>query len=413
MAIVKPFAGIRPAKEVAKKVCSLPYDVMNRKEARSMVEGNPVSFLHISRSEIDLDDRTNPYSEEVYKKANFNLEKFIEEGTLIVEDRPKYYIYRQKFLGNFQTGIVACVSIDEYEKNKIKKHELTRVEKEEDRIKHFDYCNANTEPIFLTYRDNKKIDVLIEGYLASHQAEYDFEDDHKVAHTLWAINDEELVKRIETLFAEVPALYIADGHHRSASAYKVGLKRRQENPDYKGDEEFNFFMAAIFPDNQLKIMDYNRVVKDLNGLSNEEFLNKIQEAGFEIEELTGTDIAPTKKHQFSMFLEGKWYRLNAKAEIIPEDFIQALDASVLQNKLLHPILAIEDPRRDKRIDFVGGIRGLKELERRAKEDMKVAFALYPVTMADLLKVADDNEIMPPKTTWFEPKLGSGLFVHKL
>lgn len=413
MATLRPFRAIRPDAELASQVISLPYDVMNRKEAAKMAEGNPYSFLHICRSEIDLPDEENPYDRSVYEKAKSNIEERLEKGIFVKEDKPALYIYRQVMDGRVQTGIVGCVSVDEYQNNIIKKHEFTRVEKELDRINHFDVCDTNTEPVFLTYRDDKRIRTIIEGFIANNDPVYDIVSEDGIGHTLWIIDDEAILDNIIELFGEIPALYIADGHHRSASACKVGLKRREENPDYTGDEEFNFFMAVIFPDNDLKIFDYNRVVKDLNGNSKKEFLEKIEAAGFELKEMGSEIYHPEKKHVFSMYLEGKWYKLTAKADIIPDHVIDSLDVAILQNNLLHPILGIEDPRTDKRIDFVGGIRGLGELERRAEDDMKVGFAVYPVDVEDLLKVADNNMVMPPKSTWFEPKLGSGLFLHGL
>ena len=413
MATVKPFKAIRPDAKYADKVISLPYDVMNRKEAAEMAAENPYSFLHICRAEIDLPEQEDAYDRSVYEKARDNIAERLENGVFVQEEKPALYIYRQIMDGRAQTGIVGCVAVDEYQNNTIKKHEFTRVEKEIDRINHFDICDANTEPVFLTYRDDKRIRSIMEGYVANHEPEYDITSEDGIQHTLWVVDDLELVQSLTGLFDEIPALYIADGHHRSASACKVGLKRREEHPDYTGDEEFNFFMAVIFPDNDLKIFDYNRVVKDLNGNSKEEFLAKIQEAGFEVEE-KGSDIYyPEGKHIFAMFLDGKWYKLTAKDSIIPDHVTESLDVAVLQNSLLHPILGIEDPRTDKRIDFVGGIRGLEELEKRVNDDMEVAFAVYPVDVEDLLRVADNNMVMPPKSTWFEPKLGSGLFLHSL
>ena len=413
MATVKPFKAIRPDAKYADKVISLPYDVMNRKEAAEMAAENPYSFLHICRAEIDLPEQEDAYDRSVYEKARDNIAERLENGVFVQEEKPALYIYRQIMDGRAQTGIVGCVAVDEYQNNTIKKHEFTRVEKEIDRINHFDICDADTEPVFLTYRDDKRIRSIMEGYVANHEPEYDITSEDGIQHTLWVVDDPELVQSLTGLFDEIPALYIADGHHRSASACKVGLKRREEHPDYTGDEEFNFFMAVIFPDNDLKIFDYNRVVKDLNGNSKEEFLAKIQEAGFEVEE-KGSDVYyPEGKHIFAMFLDGKWYKLTAKDSIIPDHVTESLDVAVLQNSLLHPILGIEDPRTDKRIDFVGGIRGLEELEKRVNDDMEVAFAVYPVDVEDLLRVADHNMVMPPKSTWFEPKLGSGLFLHSL
>ena len=413
MATVRPFTAIRPEKKYADKVISLPYDVMNRQEASDMAEGNPYSFLHICRSEIDLPEQENPYDRSVYEKARDNIEKYLREGVFREEEKPALYVYRQIMDGRVQTGIVGCVSVDEYQNNIIKKHEFTRVEKEQDRINHFDVCDADTEPVFLTYRDDKRIRTIVEGFAAGNEPEYDITAEDGIRHILWVIDDDKIVNSITELFSEIPALYIADGHHRSASACKVGMKRREENPGYTGNEEFNFFMAAIFPDNDLKIFDYNRVVKDLNGNSAEEFIKKIEAAGFEVENKGADTYRPEKKHVFSMYLEGNWYKLAAKDEIIPDHVTDSLDVAVLQNNVLSPILGIEDPRTDKRIDFVGGIRGLEELKKRAESDMKVAFAVYPVDVKDLLEVADAGLVMPPKSTWFEPKLGSGLFIHSL
>lgn len=413
MAIVRPFRAIRPAKAYAEKVISLPYDVMNREEAARMAEGNPFSFLHICRSEIDLPHEGNPYTEAVYKKARKNIEDFLANDILIRDEEPMLYIYKQVMDGRSQVGIVGCVSIDEYLNNTIKKHEFTRVEKELDRINHFDCCNTDTEPVFLTYRDDKRLRTLIEGWMGGHKPEYDFTSKDGIGHALWAITDQSVIVSLTSLFSEIDSLYIADGHHRSASAVKVGQKRREEHPDYKGDEEFNYFMAVIFPDADLKIFDYNRVVKDLNGLTTEEFLDKIAEK-FTVEAVAKGPYHPEAKHTFGMYLKDQWYKLAAKPEIIcKEDVIRSLDVSILQENLLEPVLGIKDPRTDKRIDFVGGIRGLGELEGRVAWDMTVAFALYPVSIFDLLSVSDQGMVMPPKSTWFEPKLGSGLFMHEL
>jgi len=415
MATVRPFRAVRPAKEYADQVISLPYDVMNRSEAAKMAEGNPCSFLHVCRSEIDLPQIENPYSEPVYARARKNMIDFLENEILIRDDEPMLYIYKQVMDGRSQVGIVGCVSIDEYMNNTIKKHEFTRVEKELDRINHFDICNTNTEPVFLTYRDDKRLRTLIEGWMNGHKPEYDFITKDGIGHALWAITDQGVVRSLTYLFSEIDALYIADGHHRSASAVKVGQKRREEHPDYTGSEEFNYFMAVIFPDADLKIFDYNRVVKDLNGFSKEEFLAKVAEK-FTVEPVAPQNgpYRPESKHTFGMYLKGQWYKLTAKSEYVcDEDVIKCLDVSVLQDNLLQPVLGIEDPRTDKRIDFVGGIRGLGELERRVGLDMTVAFALHPVSISDLLAVADKGMVMPPKSTWFEPKLGSGLFMHEL
>lgn len=413
MAIVRPFRAVRPAKDYAKQVISLPYDVMNREEAAHMAEGNPYSFLHICRSEIDLPHESDPYSEQVYAKARENIDGFLTDEILIRDEEPMLYIYKQIMDGRAQTGIVGCVSVDEYRNDTIKKHEFTRVEKELDRINHFDRCNTNTEPVFLTYRDDKRIRTLVEGWMNGHAPEYDFTTKDGVGHALWAITDPEAVALLSSLFGEIDSLYIADGHHRSASAVKVGEKRRAANPGYTGEEEFNFFMAVIFPDSDLKVFDYNRVVKDLNGFSKEEFLQKISEK-FTVEPVEKGPYRPEAKHIFGMYLDGRWYKLAAKSEIVcDEDVIRCLDVSILQENLLEPVLGIEDPRTDKRIDFVGGIRGLEELERRVAKDMTVAFALHPVSISDLIAVSDKGMVMPPKSTWFEPKLGSGLFMHEL
>lgn len=413
MTIVRPFKAIRPEPTLANKVISLPYDVMNRQEAAQMAEGNPMSFLHICRSEIDLPDQKDPYDESVYLRARDNIKEFLANGTMLQDEEATLYIYRQTMGANIQTGIVGCVSIDDYMNDIIKKHEYTREEKEQDRIRHFDICNANTEPVFLTYRANGKLGQLTDQYTSTHAPEFDITTDDKVGHIFWVIRDNDVRDTIVEIFQSIPALYIADGHHRSASACKVGLKRRESNPNYSGEEEFNYFMAVIFPDKDLNIFDYNRVVRDLNGHTPETFLKAVRAAGFLVE-LNGESVyRPTEKHTVGMFLDDVWYKLTAKPEIVTDHPIDGLDVAILQKHLLAPILGIEDPRTDKRIDFVGGIRGLAELERRVGTDMKVAFAMYPVTISDLLNVSDNDMVMPPKSTWFEPKLGSGLFVHQL
>lgn len=411
MAILRPFRAVRPADGFAEKVLAKPYDVMNRKEAAEMAAGNPCSFLHISRAEIDLPEVENPYSMPVYEKARDNIDKFVENGTMMMESKPMIYIYRQTMNGNVQTGIVGCVSIDDYAENVIKKHEFTRVEKEQDRINHFNICQANTEPVFLTYRDNQKIRTLVDGYIANNQKEYDLEDDG-VRHEVWAVKDDNVVNGICGLFGTIPELYIADGHHRTASAYKVGMKCREENPDYTGNEEFNYFLAVVFPDVDLKVFDYNRVVKDLNGHSINEFMEKVEATGFEVSKWNDGPYRPEGRNMFGMYLDNQWYKLKAKEEIIPEDVVGSLDVAILQNNLLEPILGIDDPRTNNRIDFVGGIRGLGELERRVAEDMTVAFSVHPVEISDIMNISDNDMVMPPKSTWFEPKLASGLFVHK-
>jgi uncharacterized protein (DUF1015 family) len=414
MAKVKPFKGIRPKEEIVEKVASLPYDVMNREEAKKMAEGNDKSFLHVVRSEIDLDDSVDAHDKVVYETARKNLEKFIEEGTLKQDEKDKYYIYRQIMFGRVQTGLVACTSIDDYENNIIKKHEFTRPEKEQDRINNFDYCDANTAPIFLSYRKNDRLNDIIHEWIKFNKPVYDFTSEDNVTHIVWIVDKDDIVEEISEIFKDVDYLYIADGHHRTASSYKVGLKRREENPEYTGEEEFNYFMSVIFPDEDLFIMDYNRVVKDLNGYETDEFFNKVKEK-FQVEECKDDEpFRPTEKNTFGMYLDGKWYKLTAKKGTFDaDDPVKSLDASILQDNLLRPILGVEDPRTSDKIDFVGGIRGLEELERRVEKGMKVAFSMYPVTIEDLMKVADSGEVMPPKSTWFEPKLRSGLFVHKL
>lgn len=414
MAVVRPFKGIRPKTDLVEKVASLPYDVMNREEAAEMAKGNENSFLHVVRAEIDVDDSVSQYDESVYKTARKNLDQMIEDGILGQDGTPKFYIYRQIMDGRVQTGIVGCTSIDDYMNDIIKKHEFTRPEKEVDRINNFDYCDANTAPIFLTYRKNDVINKIVNDWIKFHKPVYNFTSEDDITHIAWVIDDEALISQIGEIFAGIDYLYIADGHHRSASSVKVGVKRRETYPDYTGEEEFNYFLSVIFPDEDLFIMDYNRVVKDLNGNSEEEFMTKVKEK-FDVEEYTGEgQYKPLEKHTFGMYLDNKWYKLTIKDGIYDEnDPVDRLDVSILQKNLLNPILGIENPRTDKRIDFVGGIRGLAELERRVSKDMKIAFSMYPTTMEDLLSIADAGEVMPPKSTWFEPKLRSGLFVHRL
>ncbi len=411
MAIVKSFKGLRPKNDLVDKVASLPYDVMNRKEAKEMVKGNDISFLHVVRPEVDVDDSVDIHDEEVYKMARKNLDKFMEQNILIQDEKPCLYIYRQIMNGRVQTGIVGCTSIDDYMNEVIKKHEFTRPEKEQDRINNFDYCDANTAPIFLTYRKNENINHIVNEWIKFHMPTYDFKSEDDITHILWVIDDEKVIEELEMLFKNVNYLYIADGHHRSASSVAVGKKRRKEFPDYKGEEEFNFFMSVIFPDEDLFIMDYNRVVKDLNSHTKEEFLKLISN-NFLVNKVNDV-YKPMKKRHFGMFLDNEWYELAFKGSVDENDPVKRLDVSILQDNLLSPILNIDDPRTNKRIDFVGGIRGLKELERRVNTDMKVAFSMYPTTMDDLLSIADAGVVMPPKSTWFEPKLRSGVLVHKL
>ncbi len=415
MAKVRPFMALRPKEDLVEKVASLPYDVMNREEAKEMAKGNDYSFLHIVRSEIDLDDSVDAYDETVYKTARKNLDKFQENGTIKQDESPRYYIYRQLMFGRVQTGIVAVTSIDDYMNDIIKKHEFTRPVKEQDRINNFDYCNANTAPIFLTYRKNDNINKLVNDWIKFNKPCYNFISEDDITHIVWDITSDEVNNAIENEFDKVDYLYIADGHHRSASSVKVGLKRREKNPNYTGDEEFNFFMSVIFPDEDLFIIDYNRVVKDLNGNSLEELLKKVEEK-FDVEKQDGTKpFKPIKAKTFGMYVDGSWYKLSAKDGIYDKnDPVDRLDVSILQNNLLNPILDIDDPRTNNRIDFVGGIRGLEELEDRVdNKGFAIAFSMYPTTMDDLLAIADSGNVMPPKSTWFEPKLRSGLFTHLL
>ncbi|WP_291560112.1 MULTISPECIES: DUF1015 domain-containing protein [unclassified Clostridium] len=413
MAVVRPFKGIRPQKELVDKVAALPYDVMNTEEAREMVKGNPYSFLHVDKAQIDLEPNINQYDKIVYEKARENLYNMIDEKVYIRDNESCMYIYRQIMDGRVQTGIVGCTSIDDYMKDIIKKHEHTRAEKEQDRINHVDYCNANTGPIFLTYKNVSEIDKIVIEW-TKKEPEYNFVSEDGITHIVWVINDKNTVDKLENLFKEVKYLYIADGHHRAASAVKVGQLRREQNPQYTREEEFNFFLSVIFPAKDLYVMDYNRVVKDLNDLSTEEFLSKVSEK-FDMEAYNCCNqYKPEEKGTFGMYLDKKWYKLTAKKETFDEkDPVASLDVSILQNNLLRPLLGIEDPRTSDRIDFIGGIRGLKELEKRVDNGMKVAFSMYPTSIVELMNIADAGEVMPPKSTWFEPKLRSGIFVHEL
>lgn len=414
MATIKPFMAIRPAAAYARDVAALPYDVMNSEEAREMTADKPHSFLHIDKAEIDLPPDTDPYSSAVYAKARENLERMISGGIFQQDLLPNLYIYRLTMDGRSQTGLAACTSVDEYLDGTIKKHELTRADKEADRIRHVDTLNANTGPIFLAYHENADIKAVIDGWTASAAPAYDFVSEDGIGHTVWVIDSDTEIGLLVQYFREVANLYIADGHHRNASAVKVALKRREENPAYTGNEEFNYYLSVLFPAEELAIFDYNRVVKDLNGNTPEEFLTKISTA-FDVEPFAGEGpYRPEAAHKFGLYLAGKWYKLSAKAEILSDDPVLGLDVSLLQKELLEPILGIGDPRTDKRIDFVGGIRGLGELERRVDSgEMALAFSMFPTSMAELMRVADEGRTMPPKSTWFEPKLRSGLFIHDL
>lgn len=412
MAKFKSFMAFRPDEKYQNEIPALPYDVMNSEEAREMVVGKPLSFLHVDKAEIDLDPSVDHYSSAVYKKAKENLLNLEATKALVQDKENCFYIYRLTMNGRSQTGLVGCASTDDYVNNIIKKHELTREEKEQDRINHVNTCDANTGPIFLTYRENQGISETIDQWCNSHKFVYDIVSDD-VRHTIWVIDDSSTIFSLENAFGGIESLYIADGHHRCASAVKVAKMRQESNTGYTGDEEFNFFLAICFPDNQLKILDYNRVVADLNGMTKEELIEKVSEK-FDVKLFGNKPFNPTEKHTFGMFVENQWFSLKAKAEFIEEnDPVKRLDVSILQRNLLDPILGIADPRTDKRIDFVGGIRGLKELEKRATTDMKIAFSMCPTTIDDLMSIADAGKIMPPKSTWFEPKPLSGFFIHHL
>ena len=421
MSVIKAFKGLRPPKEIVEKLASRPYDVLNSEEARKEAEGNPYSLLHVTKAEIDLPVGTDEHSPEVYLQVVKNFNTFKDYGWLKRDEEDKLYIYAQSMNptdanAHWQYGIVACAYSEDYVNKIIKKHELTRKDKEEDRIKHVRITNANVEPVFFAYPAVDEIDAIVNNIVRHEAPEYDFiAKEDGFGHRFWVINDKATIARLVELFAtKVPAMYIADGHHRSAAAALVGQEKKDHNPNHTGKEEYNFFMTVIFPDNQLKIIDYNRVVKDLNGLSKEDFLNALNKA-FVVEEM-GTEIyKPAKLHEFSMYLDGKWYKMTAKEGTYDDkDPIGVLDVKILSDHALDAVLGIKDLRTDKRIDFVGGIRGLGELKRRVDNgEMKVAFALYPVSMQQIIDIADSGNIMPPKTTWFEPKLRSGLVVHEL
>lgn len=411
MADIKPFRCIRPEKSVASQVAALPYDVYSRSEAKEEVKDKPLSFLNIDRAETGFSDDVDTYADCVYDRARELLSEFIADGTFICDEDECYYIYELIMDGRHQTGLVACASIDDYINNRIKKHEKTRADKELDRINHVDRTGAQTGPIFLAYRSEEVINGIVDKVKGTEPL-YGFTSEDGITHNVWKISGTADVKTIRDTFSEINSIYIADGHHRAASAVKVGIKRREENPNYDGTEEFNYFLSVLFPDEELMIMPYNRVVKDLNGLSEEEFLEAIDKC-FDIEERGHKAFYPEQKGSYGMFLNGEWYLLTAKDSIRSEDPVDGLDVTILQDYLLAPILGIGDPRTDKRIDFVGGIRGLEELERRAQSDMKLAFSMYPTSIEELFDVADADLLMPPKSTWFEPKLRSGLFIHKI
>jgi len=415
MALFKPFKAVRPIPEKAAAIASLPYDVMDSDEARIEVQKHPLSFIHVEKPEVDLPLGTDLYAPEVYAKARVNLYAYLEKGLMHQDDRPAFYIYKQTMDGRVQIGLVGLASIDDYLENRIKKHEHTRADKEADRIRHVDICNAHSSPVFFTYRHHKSIDGIVSQVMQSTQPVYDFVSDDGIGHALWVMDKPQDTGAITRAFAELSCLYVADGHHRTASAVRVGQMRREQCPNFRGDEEFNYIMTVIFPDNQLKIFDYNRIVKDLHGHNQEKFLQLVADK-FIIEPVSRTTIYhPEQSHTFSMYLNGMWYKLTAKADTWNQDnMVDSLDVSILQNNLLAPILGIHDPRKEKRIDFVGGIRGLGELQKRVDSGKEVvAFALYPTSMDELIGIADAGLIMPPKSTWFEPKLRSGLFIHLL
>lgn len=411
MSRIEPFKGLRPKVDLVQRVASPPYDVLTSQEAREMAKDNPLSFLHVVKAEIDLNPETDPHSQEVYKKGTENLKKFIDKGIFIQDESPCFYIYQLIMGDHRQRGLVLGASIDEYEKGLIKKHEFTRRDKEDDRARHVNMLNANTGPVMMSYKATLKIDKIIDGICSFCEPAYNFVAENAVEHVLWVVSKPDDIETIQKLFKGVNALYITDGHHRSAAALRVRDIRRKQNPNHKGNEAYNYFLAVVFPDNQLKIMGYNRAVKDLGGLSFESFIDKVREC-FNISETD--NFLPLRPHHFTMFLKGKWYSLVAKEGTYPaDDPVLGLDVSILQNNLLEPILEIQDVRTNNRIDFIGGIRGTKELEKRCSEDMEVAFALYPMSIEQLMIVADKGQVMPPKSTWFEPKLRSGIVIRSL
>ena len=412
--IIKPFAALRPQEKYVKECAALPYDVMSSDEAREEVKGKRYSFLHIDKAEIDLDKSIDLYDDRVYQKAADNLREFEQVGVYQQDKQKKFYFYRQIMDGRAQTGIVGCASIDDYLADKIKKHELTRADKELDRIRHVDTCSAQTGPIFLAYKKSKVLDEIIKAETAKTPV-YDFVSDDGIRHTVWLSSDNKVDEQIENAFSVLDALYIADGHHRAASAVKAGLKRREVNPGYDGTEEFNYFLSVIFPADSLKIFDYNRLLRDLNGMTVEEFLETAEKSLGKVEEVGNDEpYRPEALHTVGLYVGKKWYKVTLRAELCEDESpSKRLDCAILQKYLLASALGIEDPRTDKRIDFVGGIRGLKYLEKRCTEDALVAISMYPVTMDELIAVADTGEIMPPKSTWFEPKLRSGILIHKI
>lgn len=413
MAILKPFKGIRPTAEMVKRVACRPYDVLDEKEARIEANGDPYSFYHVIKPEIDFPDGYNVYAPEIYEKGKANFEKMKADGVFKQDATDCYYIYSQTMNGRTQYGIVGCAAVDDYLNDVIKKHELTRPDKEEDRKNHVRIGNMNAEPVFFAYPNVPALDVIV-SEIVKAKPEYDIVTDDGIGHTFWVVSDAGIIDQITHHFANIPATYVADGHHRTAAAALVGKERRDKNPGHNGTEEYNFFLAVHFPDNQLHIMDYNRVIKDLNNMSADELISKLGES-FTIEKKGAQEYRPAKLHEFSMYIDGNWYALTAKPGTYNDhDPIGVLDVTILSERVLSPLFNITDLRKDKRIEFVGGLRGLGELKRRVDSgEMKVAFALYPVTMKQLIDIADSGKIMPPKTTWFEPKLRSGLVIHEL
>ncbi len=410
MSDIRPFRGLRPRTDMATLVASPPYDVMNSAEAKAMAEGNEFSFLHVIKPEIDLESGINPYDDRVYAKGAENLQHLIKSNTLIKEEKPCFYIYQQKMGDHIQTGVVAGASVDEYEVGKIKKHEFTRPDKEDDRTRHLNSLNANTGPVFLTYAETPEINLFVDKVRA-RTPEYDFTSDDGIGHTLWVVTDDAEITALAAAFKKVPHLYVADGHHRSASATRVRKIRQEANPGHSGQEEYNYFLTVIFPDTQMKILPYNRVVLDLNGLSESDFLASVEKK-FTVSPATSPE--PAEMRTFCMFLNDKWYHLAAKDGSYPaDDPVASLDCAIMQDNLLSPILGIDDPRTNKRVDFIGGIRGTSELEKRCREGAAVAFSLYPTSIDQLMSVADADKVMPPKSTWFEPKLRSGLITRPL
>ena len=413
MALFQAFRAVRPAPEKAAQVAALPYDVVSREDAREIGEKNPESFLHVDRAEMDLEPATDLYDPKVYEKAKENLDRFQDEGILIQDKKPNYYLYELIRKGKSQTGIVGVSSIDDYINGVIKKHELTREDKEQDRIHHVDVCDANTGPIFLACRYPEELLALMENWKTEHAPVYDFTSEDEITHRVWVVDEEAKLQKIQKLFGEIPSIYIADGHHRAASAVKVGLKRRAEHPDYTGKEEFNFFLSVVFPFDQLTILPYHRIVKDLKGMTPKAFIGSMK-FNFELMAMPGFPCKPVEKHCFGLYVDGEWFHLKAYPDIYAEkDNIGQLDVSILQEKVLRPVLGIEDPRTDQRISFVGGSHKAAELAEIADRTGGVAFVMYPTSMEDLMKIADENKLMPPKSTWFEPKLRSGLFIHRL